>query len=918
VQEFIHPNLLDILRKSLKTKPFETVILVPNQTLKSVVLDTLLSLPKISVLPEIIPLTDLDEIPFLRNHSLTTLLIDDLIENQKYSIQNYYDYLQHAGARKRLLTSFSFFYDNRITPKSSMWATPLYKQFIERYKKKLPSQSKIAPIYFKNKNCVFLGFENEHPRVEIIIEKCIFHAASSSIQISQQSSMLAFMNRLQLKFTEHLTFPLSESPLKGNLDVYSFPTEDEEIVSIQKIANTIRTPLTILCPSDSFSRALIKRFHDAGIETTDTRQKPALKSSLFQFLHHTLTLIETSLSIHSFSRFFAHSLSHNFLKNNTSAHIRSDIMVHLLQHFEKVESDSWMKAFEEAHKNFKTYLTSSYIEEKSYFKKELSVFIEALNQLKFIETQLQLCLKSPSPLLFKKNIHAFLSLFITQHLEEHPDVDMINDWMTLKSYLSEFVEIYEDTIGNTFQLTPFVKRFKQALELHTLPNKQQQKSPISVMIWNSVPLKINQTLIIAGFTHTSWNSNSPENEFIPEELYSRFQATTSRNSDDNLFLLLRLCSQNTTIITSSKKNQQGYLLPHRFMTTLRSCFTLNDCIISYSPPPRTKNNYTSLAPNKSLIFKEPASKNILEKTITSLPFSSSQLETFQNCPYHYFLSYLLNYVSPNDIKEGISGAEWGSLLHDMIHQSYIELENQHITSAMDARFETTILKTSKSCFNAYRKDSLFWDVKELLCFGQKGQKGILQHYIDLETETPTRLTPTLLEHKLQHSLFLSKSISITVRGVIDCVLTNAISLAVLDYKSGATIPTYKDIETYRSLQLSLYMLLLKYSFPDKELCGGVYVRLNAKHHDKKVMLTTESAKKEIFSLTREKPFIFDEDHWEGLIHRLKVIVTLIKNGVFTPEPLDELASMASKRKTVCGYCSYKSYCRYKERYSSWA
>lgn len=172
--------------------------------------------------------------------------------------------------------------------------------------------------------------------------------------------------------------------------------------------------------------------------------------------------------------------------------------------------------------------------------------------------------------------------------------------------------------------------------------------------------------------------------------------------------------------------------------------------------------------------------------------SVSQIETFQACPLHYKLKYV--YKLPT---KPSASSSFGISIHSTLKEFYAEGENS------SDKKEKRILEIYKRNFG----DEGFLNSKHKLEFYKKGEGyllGFLKNGYDPEVKT------ILLEEKFILPLFTvhgSQSTSLKIGGTIDRVdeLPDG-RLEIIDYKTGASIPSQKDVD--KDLQLSFYALAI--------------------------------------------------------------------------------------------------------------
>lgn len=157
--------------------------------------------------------------------------------------------------------------------------------------------------------------------------------------------------------------------------------------------------------------------------------------------------------------------------------------------------------------------------------------------------------------------------------------------------------------------------------------------------------------------------------------------------------------------------------------------------------------------------------------------SVSQIETFQTCPLHYKLKYIYKLPTPPS-----ASSSFGISIHKTLKE---------------------FLETKKNILEIYKNnfsDEGYMNKKHKLEFYEKGKlylEGFLKDGYDPKTKT------ILLEEKFTVPI----NPTLKIGGTIDRVdeLSDG-RFEIVDYKTGATIPTQKEVD--RDLQLSFYALAL--------------------------------------------------------------------------------------------------------------
>ncbi len=215
-------------------------------------------------------------------------------------------------------------------------------------------------------------------------------------------------------------------------------------------------------------------------------------------------------------------------------------------------------------------------------------------------------------------------------------------------------------------------------------------------------------------------------------------------------------------------------------------------------------------------------KDKLKKLFEDKYFSITELELFAKCPYKYFLSRVLNISTEEEIEEDITRLEIGNLLHQILYRFFSKLKNEkrdfydELNSNYDnlkkeihaiAIEEMEQIKT----FNPY-----FFLVEEYF-FGTATSDSILTAFLNFEAEREVKIPPFEFEKMLNAEVLGDNGEKIRLKGKIDRIDFDPTSnvFKVIDYKTGKTIPSSKDLSEYLSLQMPLYMKICEEFFKEK-------------------------------------------------------------------------------------------------------
>ena len=315
-------------------------------------------------------------------------------------------------------------------------------------------------------------------------------------------------------------------------------------------------------------------------------------------------------------------------------------------------------------------------------------------------------------------------------------------------------------------------------------------------------------------------------------------------------------------------------------------------------------------------------------------YSVTELETYAKCPFQYFAAEVLELSSEDEEEvEGLSSLEKGLLVHDVLVKFYNQRREQPAVSrCSEADFEAAKQQLTdlidEEIINNDTSNDLFRTVDKALL------KVTLNQWLAVEREYNVITTPRYFEVSVGRrqgviDSVLSDGEPISIGGVrlnakIDRIDIGTGVFNVVDYKSGSSTPTIKDILEGRALQLPIYLEIARQLMGDEyEAAAGLYhkVRLN----DCKITLAIgkESYRNEVYMLKRKTQQMLSDESFDTVIARvsgyLAQYVDKISNGnfplitrveTFVDSEEEGDAPITPRNKTApCNYCNYKRICR---------
>jgi RecB family exonuclease len=266
-------------------------------------------------------------------------------------------------------------------------------------------------------------------------------------------------------------------------------------------------------------------------------------------------------------------------------------------------------------------------------------------------------------------------------------------------------------------------------------------------------------------------------------------------------------------------------------------------------------------------------------------YSLSGLERYQDCPFKFFASDVLQLDEPAEDGAVLSARARGRFVHELL-QKFFE--------AWDACGEGAItpgrLDAARTVFAEVAEPLLARlspadaPLERARVFGSPLSVGIIDVILGIEASRPHRVRERWLEYRLDGAFSLGGETSrhVPLRGVADRIdLLDGNRLRVIDYKTGSAP------ERGRALQVPVYALCAQERLYDRdgsawEVEEALYVSFAGR---KPVVRMAASDDLETLTTARERLF--------GLVDQINA-------GEFPPRPHDPM---------MCTYCAYPSVCR---------
>jgi len=319
-------------------------------------------------------------------------------------------------------------------------------------------------------------------------------------------------------------------------------------------------------------------------------------------------------------------------------------------------------------------------------------------------------------------------------------------------------------------------------------------------------------------------------------------------------------------------------------------------------------------------------------------FSAGELELYVRCPFRFFARWLLDLRPTEELEEAMTPRDKGNVFHAIFRDFYGEWRRRRGTGRIENNDRDEALDLLRSIAHDHLAKQPYggflWRKFVDRLFGGRSPAGdelfgLFDRFIELEISSgasTTACTPTYLElgfgHQRHAGVLDPRSdetpIPITaagrrifLRGIIDRVDTNADegTFCVLDYKSGSTIPSVKDILSGLSPQLPIYIMAAQGILGEayRFAAAGYVQAKDAAHCGKKHFLGDDALARQAVARRWSSTSTMSGNELRAWLARERehvgASVVGIESGRFN-------VTQRGPRHARCSACDYIHLCRY--------
>lgn len=335
------------------------------------------------------------------------------------------------------------------------------------------------------------------------------------------------------------------------------------------------------------------------------------------------------------------------------------------------------------------------------------------------------------------------------------------------------------------------------------------------------------------------------------------------------------------------------------------------------------------SPYDGVLTSDEAIVRIMRDFHLTKAYSASALEAYAQCPFKYYLRYVLGFEPIPEVEDEVQAKEAGSLFHHVAFRFYSERRDAgkgklDESEARDALERIRAIGSKE--LEAVARSGASWEAFQRGMLGQgPTAPGTLGIFIESEIDDPMpalqprmfelaigikrepgEMDPSSVSKPVTIELGEGEPSSIPLKGAVDRVdMDERGRFFIIDYKTGKKVPTAKDVAEGRRLQIPLYIMATEKAFPGTKGIGGGYYLVRTRKDTGIVPVMGDAAYKDLFCNMGKRQCVNDE-YSSILLSTRKRVQALIQGMMAARFPPSSLAE-------ECGTnCDYFSICRFSE------
>jgi len=494
---------------------------------------------------------------------------------------------------------------------------------------------------------------------------------------------------------------------------------------------------------------------------------------------------------------------------------------------------------------------------------------------------------------------------------------LFNNYLFYREHLNTIFDTFEELLSSSvsqnikFSLKGIIKIIKSEFDSVTIPFSGSPVTGLQILgMLETRGLKFDR-IILVDMNEDHYPPKPSNSSLLPAQIMKLLGLTYNLNYyqlhdlivKHNLYTLTQGAKEVHFIYTENKKT-----IPNRFVQELIWEEEKKKGELD-------KYNSTTLKLSYEISPEQTANREIkkTDKIISELErsyFSYSKLSTYIECPYKFYFNYVLKLSEADNMEEGLDYAEIGSIIHDILKESYEKmfLAKKKLISPDNYKTLMKIIEkeTEKQLELIYPEQNGKKNYNSIIL--GKIIKNKLGIFITKDLKKNQGKKISTLETAFNTTIELGNNKNISLTGRFDRIQEDENTIEIIDYKTGKnngisiTGNEISNIENSTEgdkilrkfinnevfpIQIPLYMLAYDKEFSsNKELTGSLYYIKDKKNIFEEF---PEDISAKIF-LTE-----FENNILKPLLNNI-----LNKEIPFYSDPIEE---------KTCEYCPYSTICQ---------
>jgi len=385
-------------------------------------------------------------------------------------------------------------------------------------------------------------------------------------------------------------------------------------------------------------------------------------------------------------------------------------------------------------------------------------------------------------------------------------------------------------------------------------------------------------IIIPSMNEGVFPSKTEKDIFINPALRKEMGLLTGQEHDNLYYYYFTELTGGKKEIFISYINEEKRDIPSRFITMLKFAGIPEDKAPILLSPSAIKWQERCVKKDKKII-------KILLERIKRQGLSYSTLLAYKDCPYRFYLDFVLSIKKIEEIFEEFDARLWGVIFHKVVQEFYVKHYPQGFTEEEIAdalrkfgeMFESLVF--CGKYISIPPSSSVYFDLALYKIYIERFLKEEIKRF-----KAGYRIDIKSLEEKLTDEIEVLGN-SIKLVGFVDRIDIKDGEYFIIDYKTGR-LPMSKEYEIgedFREFQLPLYALMFSRR-NDKKIGGLIYYKIGKKVETKEILESEEV-----------------DDYL--ISFKTKILIPTIEEILNMEVPFYQ-----TKDRSICEYCDYSALC----------